>query len=58
MSKGVVPADARLWRVTILIDDNYIVKKIYQEVAVGSVGFENGHEMDLIYRSEEYFKMP
>lgn len=50
VTTGVYKADARLWRVTVLIDTQNIIKKVIQEVQVGCIGYEDGYDMDYKYR--------
>lgn len=38
--------DSRTWRLTVYIDENNLIKKIFQEVEVGlPEGVRNGHEL-------------
>jgi len=47
VTRGEIKADARTWRVTVYVDDEDIIQKIEQEVAVGCVGYPSAYAMDL-----------
>lgn len=47
VSKDEITLDARCWRVTVMVDENDIIKEISQEVEVGlPEGVAHGHALD------------
>jgi hypothetical protein len=44
VSKSAVDNNFVIWRVTVLLNNQNIIKCIYQEVSVGLVGFRNGRD--------------
>lgn len=45
ITEGYTTCDAMLWRVTIYVDKDDIVRSIQQEVEVGLRSAKNGHEL-------------
>lgn len=49
VTEGCMKMDSRIWRVTVIINKDGIIKKISQEVEVGCIGFKNASDMDNAY---------
>jgi hypothetical protein len=46
VTEGSVKLDARMWRVTVIVDKDEIIQEITQEVEVGLYGWQHGGALD------------
>ena len=54
VTTGWITTDSRLWRVTVYVDDNNIIKNIEQEVYVDTKECMDGHTLLMKYKKEIY----
>lgn len=53
LARSSITCDSQIWRVTVWLDENDLIKRIEQEVEVElPLGIENGHELEQAFLNQ------